>query len=137
MAMNGAEILLLVNVSTEETPDWKAVGEQTNLSRETTRNLIDASSKNVDHEKFIYGRLGERIELEALYVPDDTAMGALKSALENRQSVLVRRSQSADDATGVEEATAMIESINENWPDEDVATVSVSMRLNSEWEPLE
>lgn len=128
--MNGSAVLLLVNTGTDQSPIWTAVGVQTGLTRETTRNLIEVSGKDDDHTKWVYGRRDDTVSLEAVYVPDDAGVQALRQALEQKQVIKIRRSE---DGTAVEEADALIKSISEEWPDNDKSTVSVDLQLNSEW----
>jgi TP901-1 family phage major tail protein len=126
MAMKGSNILLLVDNGTGFIP----VGEQTNLSDESTRNLIEVTSKDDNHQKFLPGKKGDTIELEAFYVPNDTAYGLLKAAYDNGELIVVRRSE---DGVSVEEASAWIGSISRNAPDGEAATVTISLTLNEDW----
>jgi TP901-1 family phage major tail protein len=126
MAMKGSNILLLVDNGTGFTP----VGEQTNLTDESTRNLIEVTSKDDNHQKFLPGKRGDTIELEAFYVPNDTAYGLLKTAYDNGELIVVRRSE---DGVSVEEAPAWIGSISRNAPDGEAATVTISLTLNESW----
>lgn len=126
MAMKGSNILLLVDNGTGFTP----VGEQTNLTDESTRNLIEVTSKDDNHQKFLPGKRGDTIELEAFYVPNDTAYGLLKTAYDNSALIVVRRSE---DGVSVEEAPAWIGSISRNAPDGEAATVTISLTLNESW----
>lgn len=133
MAMNGAQVLILVNTSTTATPTYVAVAEQTGLSLETSRNLIEVSSKNNDHATFVYGRQSDKLSLEAMYVPSDAAMSALQDAMENKTSIKIRRSE---DGTSVEEADALVASIKKDFPDQDASKVSVEFQLNSGFGPV-
>lgn len=126
MAMNGAQVLLLV----ETAPNvFTAVGEQTGLSIEQSVNLIEAGTKADSHQKYIGGRMEGSLSLEALYVPSDAAFGALKNAFKNRQVIKVRKSEGAT----IYQADALVETISEEYPDDDVATVSVDLKLNTEF----
>ncbi len=91
MALKGSNILLLVDNGTGFIP----VGEQTNLSDESTRNLIEVTSKDDNHQKFLPGKKGDTIELEAFYVPDDAAYGLLKTAHDNGELIVVHESWTA------------------------------------------
>lgn len=130
MAMNGAQVLVLVQTGSDV---WTPVAEQTGLSSEESRNLIEAAAKGDDHMKHLYGRMSSTVELEALYVPDDTAMQAIRDALLNKTEVILRRSENGTD---VEEAVAKVESISSEWPDEDNSTVSVTFQLQEPWRPV-
>lgn len=133
MAMNGAQVLVLVQTGTDPTsgdPIFTPVGEQTGLSDEASRELIEAAAKGDDHLKHLYGRMSTTVELEALYVPNDQAFKAIEDALRNKTEVILRRSENG---TVVEEAAAKVESISREWPDEDTATISVTFQLQEPW----
>jgi hypothetical protein len=116
-----------------EIPSWQTVGEQTNLTDESTQNLIEVSSKDGNHQKFIDGKKGNTIELESFYVPDDVAFLALKSAYDDGGLVVLRRSE---DGVSVEEAEAYIASISKNAPDGEAGTVTISFTLNEAWHAI-
>jgi TP901-1 family phage major tail protein len=121
MAINGSAVLLIVN-GTE-------VACQTGLSIEENNELIDASHKQSTYASYIYGRGEGSLSLEALYVPTDAGFQALRTAFKNKQPVTVRISENG---TAVEEAEALIESMSREYPDNEVATISVELKLNEE-----
>jgi len=133
VAISGSSVLLLANTGTTASPNYVEVAEQTNLSVETTNNLIDASHKGSDHEKFLYGKQGDTISLESAFVPSDSAMNALRDAAENNVKILVRRYR---DGVEVEEATALVESVSDEYPDNDRATTSIELTLNESWQSV-
>lgn len=49
MAMDGAEVLILVNTGTESTPNWQAVAQQRGLTHAAEREILDGSHKQADH----------------------------------------------------------------------------------------
>lgn len=124
MAMNGSDVLVLVKSGA----DYIAVAEQTGLSMESDRNLIEVSSKNYDHAQFVYGRASDTLTLEGMYVPDDTALNLIKSAMNDKQIVYIRRQEAGD---AVEEAQALIGTYSLDFPDDDTSTVSIDMTLNT------
>lgn len=126
MAVNGTQILLLAKTGSTYT----AIAEQTGLSLESSSNLIEVSSKNSNHTKFIYGREDDTLSLEALYVPGDAGLKALTDSRKNRVPVVIRQSENGVD---VEEAQALVEKISVEYPDDDVATVSVDLQLIESW----
>lgn len=131
MAMDGAQVLVLVPVDDGTgTMEYKPVAEQTSLSVENTHNLIEATSKDSTHTKWLYGKEDDTMSLEALYVPDDQAMKAIRDAKKNREMVILRRSENG---TEVEEAEALIETMSYEWPDNDNSTVAVDFQLNESW----
>lgn len=131
--IDGAAVLVLVNLGDDVTPNWMPVAEQTNLSTESTRNLIEASSKDSDHTKWIYGKQDDTVSLEALYVPNDAAFKALGDAMKNKKTVVLRRTENGTD---IEEATALVSTISKEWPDNDASTVSVEFQLDEPWTPI-
>lgn len=128
--MDGSLILVLVETAANT---FTPVAQQTGLSWESTRNLIEMTSKDSDHTKWAYGKKDDTVSLEAAYVPDDTAYLALKTAMKNGTSVVLRRSE---DGENVEEAEALVSSISADAPDGDKATVSIEFQLNEEWQTV-
>jgi TP901-1 family phage major tail protein len=126
MALNGSSVLLMVP-DPNSAGKYIAVAEQTGLSVEESKNLIEISAKGDTHQKSMYGRQEGTISLEGMYVPNDTAYKELKKAFDNKTTILVRRDGGSGD---IEQATCLIESISREFPDDDVSTVSVELRLN-------
>ncbi len=133
MALNGAKVLLIVNSGTVDNPVWTEVGQQTELTSESKSNLIDVTSKDDDHKKFIYGTTDDTVKLTSLYVPDDAAMQAIRNAKKNKATVILRRTL---DGTAVEEAEALIETISDSWPNDDSSETEISFQLNEEWHEI-
>ncbi|MFS8573317.1 MAG: phage tail protein [Clostridia bacterium] len=134
--LNGSAVLVLVQTGTDPTsgqPIFEAVAKQTGLSDETSRELIDDSAKGDDHVSHLYGRAESSVELEAAYVPNDTAFQALRQAYLNKEDVVLRRTENG---TEVEEARAKIESISRDFPDNDRSTVTISFQLQEFWRPV-
>lgn len=131
--IDGASVLLMVNMGDDETPNWTAVAEQTGLSTENSRNLIEASSKDSDHTKWIYGKQDGTVTLESLYVPNDAAFKAIEEAMNNKEVVILRRTENGED---IEEATALVSTISKEWPDNDASTCSAEFQLDEPWTPI-
>lgn len=131
--IDGASVLLMVNMGDDETPNWTAVAEQTGLSTENSRNLIEASSKDSDHTKWIYGKQDGTVTLESLYVPNDAAFKAIEEAMNNKEIVILRRTENGED---IEEATALVSTISKEWPDNDASTCSAEFQLDEPWTPV-
>lgn len=127
MAMDGKNILVLADTGSGS---YAAVAEQTGLSWESTTNLIEASSKDDGHTKWIPGKQDDTLSLEAAYVPDDAAYKAISDAKKAGDLVVLRRSESG---TEVEEAAAYVTTISGDAPDNDRATVSIEFQLNESW----
>lgn len=129
-AIDGAQVLVIVNMGDDTTPDWQPVAEQTNLSIENTRNLIEATSKESDHTKWIYGKKDGTTSLEKLYVPNDSAFMAIEDAQKNGETVILRRTE---DGENIEEAEALVETISKEFPDNDASTCTADFQLDEDW----
>lgn len=130
MAMNGTDVLLLVNTGTDLVPSYEAVGSQRDVTLEETTEEIDVSSKDSRAKRVLPGRYGATISLDALYVPTDSAYGKLKNAMRNGTLIMVAKE--VDDVT-IETASALITSMSEADPDQAESTISISLTLDGEW----
>jgi len=122
MAMNGSDILVAI--------DGDVVGSQRDVSWEETAEEIDISSKDSRAGRYLSGRYGSTMSLEALYVPTDTAFLALQSALRNGTTVEVWRSELG---AYEESADAIVTALSMNGPDMAESTASISLRIDGEW----
>ena len=130
MAMNGTDVLLLVNTGTDLVPSYEAVGSQRDVSFEETTEEIDVSSKDSRAKRVLPGRYGATISLDALYVPTDSAYGKLKNAMRNGTLIMVAKE--VDDVT-IETASALITSMSEADPDQAESTISISLTIDGTW----
>lgn len=130
MAINGTDVLLKVNTNTSASPVWVAVGSQREASLEETTEEIDVSTKDGREKVIIPGRYGSTISLDSLYVPSDTAYGALKNAMRDGDLIMIQTTQSG---SVVESATALVTSMSTSFPDQDAATISISLTIDGEW----
>ncbi len=121
--MNGSDVLLLV--------DGVAVGSQRGVTFDEATEEIDLSSKDSRAKRVIAGRYSSTVKLDALYVPDDASYQALKSAM--RSGTLIQINRQEDDAI-LESANAIVTAMSEEGPDQDAATISVSLTIDGEWE---
>ncbi len=128
--MNGADILLLANTGTDQSPTWTAVGSQRGVTFEETNEEIDMSSKDSRNYRVIAGRYSAKLSLEALYVPNDAAFLALQAALRDGELIKVRREESGVET---EEAPALITSMSTEGPDQDAAVISIELTLDDGW----
>jgi len=122
MAMNGTDILIAI--------DGDIVGSQRDVTYDETTAEIDVSSKDSRAGRFLPGRYGATMSLDALYVPDDTAYSALQSAMRNGDMVEV---WSMEESVVIESADAIVTSLSRSGPDQGEATVSISLRIDGEW----
>jgi len=130
MAMNGSDVVLLVNTGTELVPAYEIVGSQRDVSFEETTEEIDVSSKDGRAKRVIAGRYASSISLDALYVPSDAAYQALKDAKRNGELILVAREENE---VTLETANALITSMSESFPDQGEATISISLTIDDVW----
>jgi hypothetical protein len=93
--------------------------------------MIDVTSKDEKHKKYIHGKHDGTAEQEGFYVPSDVAYQLLKSAKVNDDFVYLRRDE---DGTSVEEVEALITTMAGDAPDGDGSTMSISYQLNGDWE---
>ena len=130
MAMNGTNILLLVNTATPGAPVYEVVGSQRDATFEETTDEIDVSSKDGRAKRVLPGRYSATISLDALYVPSNSAYQALQDAMRNGTLIKVLREEGG---VSLEEATALVTSLSEAGPDQGEATVSIALTIDGEW----
>jgi predicted secreted protein len=131
--MNGTDVLLLVNTGTVGSPIYTAVGSQRGLKRGEATEPIDMSSKDSRAMRVLAGRYTSTLTFDALYVPDDASFQALKAAMRNGDLIKVRTSE---DGVQVEEANAVVTKLDQDYPDQDAATVSAEVAIDGEWTEL-
>jgi TP901-1 family phage major tail protein len=133
MAINGSDVLLLVNTGTTAVPVYEAVGSQRDVSFDEATEEIDISSKDSRAKRVLPGRYSSTLSLDALYVWSDDGYRALRDAMRDGELILVARQ---DDGTTVETADALITSLSESFPDQAEATISISMTIDGFWTEL-
>ncbi len=106
-----------------------AVGSQRSVSINRTADMIDQSAKGDDDATFLFGRRGGTIELDNLYIEGDTAYDAIESAFNNGTTVAATLVRSSTSST-LKTATCYIESFNETWSDNDIATATMTLRID-------
>lgn len=135
MALEGGRVLLLVQTGTDA---FSVAGEQTDLTTESTTNLIDASVKNDKHQRWLPGKRGDTLELSSLYAPDDLSFKQLLHAHNSGTEIVVRRTVTLNDGTIlVFESGGFVSNISTASPDGDLATATVTINLNRDWEVIE
>lgn len=112
MAMNGTDVLLLVNTGTPTVPVYSAVGSQRDVTFEEATEEIDVSSKDSRAKRVLPGRYSSNLSLDALYVWTDDGYQALRDAMRNGELILVARQ---DDGVTVETCDALITSLSESF----------------------
>ena len=133
MAINGREVVILVETSTGV---WHVAAGQRSATFSMETAEIDASSKDDTTEaSFLPGRNSASVDLEALWVDSDLAWAKLRSARDARTLVKIRRSKDHGQHS-TEEANAFITKLSESYPDNEVGTVSASLRISGGWTPV-
>lgn len=136
---NGADLLIAVNVSDSSLEEWVAVGGQRGANFNDTTALIDLSDK-------LTGRLGESIpgrataevSMELVFQDEDEGLIFLKAAYRGRDQVKIMRQVRADNNSPfgwIEEAFGTIIDFSEDWPDQDAATVAMTIHMDNDWAP--
>jgi len=133
MAMNGTDVLLLVNTGTPSAPSYEVVGSQRDVTFEEATEEIDVSSKDSRAKRVLPGRYSSSLSLDALYVPTNADYQALKDAMRNGTLILVAREE---DGVTTETADALITGLSEAFPDQGEATISVSLTIDGFWVEL-
>ncbi len=133
MAINGADVLVLVNTGTEAAPNYQVIGSQRDVTFDETTDEIDVSSKESRAGRYLPGRYGATVTLDALYMPDDSGYLTLLSAMRNGEFVTVRVQE---EGAQVEQANAIVTDLSRTAPDQDASTCSVTLRIDGEWQTL-
>ena len=130
MAMNGTDLLLLVNTGTPSVPTYEVVGSQRDAEISEETDTIDISSKDSRNQRVLPGRFSGTVSLDALYVPTDAAYLALRQANREGELILIARQE-----LGVvtETVDAKIDSMSEAFPDQGEATISISLTIDDQW----
>lgn len=133
MAMNGTDLLLLANTGTPSVPSYEVVGCQRDATIDESSDTIDVSCKDSRGQRVLPGRFSGSISLDALYVPDDAAYLALRTANRDGELILVAREEAG---VTTETVNAKIDSISESFPDQGEATISVALTIDGFWESV-
>ena len=133
MAINGSDVLLLVNTGTPAIPTYEAVGSQRDVTFDEATEAIDVSSKDSRAARVLPGRYSSSLSLDALYVWADAGYQALRDAMRDGDLILVARQ---DDGVTLETADALITSLSESFPDQGEGAISISMDVDGFWSEL-
>jgi predicted secreted protein len=133
MAMNGTDVLLLVNTGTPAVPVYEAVGEQRDVSFEESTEEINVSSKNSRAKRVLPGRYSGSISLDHLYVWTQTGYQELRDAMRDGELILVAKQE---DGVTLETVDALVTSLSESFPDQGEGTVSISLTIDGFWTEL-
>ena len=125
--VRGVDVVIMVNTGDEITPNWVAVGGQRNATLTETAETLDVTTKDstagtYDYE---YGQYGWTISCEGVYISDDTAYTHLKTAMRNREKVMVRIQE---ESLPKEEGEALVISSELEAPYEEMAAYSLELQ---------
>lgn len=127
----GNDVIALVNVGTQEEPDWRAVGSQTGYSKEQTAERITQSSKRSRTVPGRSGNITRNVTIEALYVPDTEAAALLEDAFDYGEKIMIREAQ---DEQHVRQGIGNITSLGESHALNEGSTRSIEIALdNWDW----
>ncbi|OGC95313.1 MAG: hypothetical protein A2W25_05195 [candidate division Zixibacteria bacterium RBG_16_53_22] len=130
MAMNGTDLLILVNTGTPEVPAYSVVGSQRDAKLDEATATVDVSSKDSRAQRVLPGRYSSTLTLDALYVPDDAAYQALQNANRDGELILVAREENE---IVIETALAKIDTMSSSYPDQGESTISITFTIDGFW----
>jgi len=133
--INGADVVLVV--------DGIQIPAQRSLSQSETTASIDMSSKDGRAKRVAPGRYASTMSLTALYLPGASGFDQMQQKFRDGEYIDVIRNEPSSGsswpsstASGVETASCIITEMSPQFPDQDASTVSLSIEVDGEWEPL-
>jgi len=130
MAMNGTDLLILANTGTPSVPVYSVVGCQRGATIDENNAEIDVSCKTSRNKRILAGRYSSTISLDGLYIPNDAAFLALKTALRDGDLILVAREEFG---VVVETAYCLVTALPQSFPDQAEATITASFTVDDGW----
>jgi hypothetical protein len=131
MSQNGADTLLIVNTGTEAVPVYTVIGSQRDVTFTETTETIDGSNKQDGRARRVQaGRYTSTVDMDALFVPNDAAHGLLKVAMRLGLPIKCRRRFAGVD---IEQADVIVANIADTHPDQDSATIAVTLEVDGPW----
>lgn len=127
--VNGTDII--VQVQDPVTSGYLTIASQRGATFTETTAPIDASSKERREFVGLPGRYTSNISMEYLYIPTSSGYATLKAAMRDGEYVRLRRSEFGN---ATDQALAIITSLGEAAPDQDVAVVTADFQLTTAWE---
>lgn len=127
---SGEILLLRVNTGTPAAPVWTTIGAQRDTGEEASLALVDLSSKDSRAEVVKGGRWTSDVTLTHLYVPGAAEQRLLRDANRNGTEVEI---QKFENGVATERATGIVTSYSTAFPDQDAATVDVTIHLSNAW----
>lgn len=130
--VRGVDILVMIDMdqtlaTPTGVPDWQAVGGQQNATFSDEVEAVDTTTKdnNDGGYDYEYGLYGWTVSCDGLYVKNNAAYGALKTAMRTRKKVKIRIQE---EGQPVEEGTALVISRELEAGYEENATYSVEFQ---------
>src|SRR5699024_4087085 len=118
MSMKGLDVLIKVNVGTEETPEYVAVGAQRGASLSRSAETLDKTSKDSDGwQESLAGLKSWTISTDGLLILDDEGYEALENAYMMSENVLIQFSTKSG---AMFEGVAIITAIDLDAPYDDL-----------------
>lgn len=125
--MNGADVLVLLDMGTEVSPDYQVIGCQRDSTLEETSDSVDYSCKDSRAQAVDYGRYSSTLSLDALYVASRADFQKLKQA--NRDGTFLTLLTMVDGEI-TQKARAKIDSMSQSFPDQAEAVISAAFTLD-------
>jgi TP901-1 family phage major tail protein len=130
--VRGVDILVMIDMdqtiaTPTGVPDWEAVGGQQNATFSDEVEAVDTTTKdnNDGGYDYDYGLYGWTVSCDGLYVKNNAAYTALKTAMRTRKKVKIRIQE---EGQPVEEGTALVISRELEAGYEENATYSVEFQ---------
>lgn len=126
MAMKGLDVLIKVNVGTEDTPDYIAVGAQRGASLSRSAETLDKTSKDSDGwQESLAGLKSWSISTDGLLILDDEGYEALENAYMMSENVLIQFSTKSG---AMFEGDAIITAIDLDAPYDDLISYTAEFQ---------
>lgn len=126
MAVKGVDVLVLVNVGTEDSPQWEAGASQRGATLSESVDTIETTTKGTGgYKTYEYGLADWTISMEGAYIKDDTAYTALVTAMREKKKVRVRWQE---ENQAVYEGEALVTSRDLEGPYDGEATYSIELQ---------
>lgn len=129
--INGSTVLLQFRTGTG--PDvYTTVAGQQGASIERERTMIATSGKEDADATFAAGRRSSTVSLEGLVLASDVSRVAILAAF-NSSTGEGRIRRSAIGAEAATQATVLVSSLSEDFPDDDASTWTAEFQVTGAW----
>lgn len=129
--INGADVLVQVNIGDDVTPNWINKASQRNVVITESLTTVDTSSKESRNETHLPGRYSSTFTLDALYIPGDPSFKDLQLRMRNGLQVRVRVTENG---VNYEQALATITSLVKTAQDQQAVLANATFKLTGPWE---